>query len=311
MLQVLIPDCSEAKKNIEESASYLHNDFGQIITPIMGHPFVMVNFVDRFPKSKILLLGSSDKILKSTLLYTKRMHSLKSEDIRLLIKFASALARGMNLSLPSSEYDPLNYEEIFPDTIKKSDKEEEDEAKFKVKKTKTPRYIFIEFDLNKLVRDKVGVDLILPQFMSNVSPLSSTSDKKIYGVNFSELMYDEESGAIVRELFGYPLSKSEMKKVRNCIFPNHNDARPSMDVILMPLVWRNSAKMVNFVSREQDQALEEMYRGEITTIVEKKANNAAVINNRTVITYLCKARCYSTKCAFSSVLTNMQIKQLK
>lgn len=233
---------------------------------------------------------------------------MNSADKRILVKFASALVRGMDLSLPSSENDPLNYEEIFPDTSKKNEGEEEDEEKFEVKKTKKPDFIFIEIDLNDLVRKKVGVDFMLPTIM-NLSPSTFTSDKKLFGVKFSELMYDEESGAIVRELFGYPPPEGEMKKMRNCI--RHDDTRPSMDLILKPFFWRNSTKMMGFISAEQDQALEEMYRGETTTVVEKKADNAAVVNNRTYLTYLCKAHCYSTKCKFSSVLTNTQIKRLK
>lgn len=300
MLEVLLHDCSEAGKDIEECASNLYQDFGQIVIPIMGRPSVMVDFTSRFPRSKIRLLGSSEKILKTTLLYTKRNRPLKSADKRILVKFASALARGMNLTLPR-ENTLLNYEEMFPVIDKKS---EDDEETFEAKETKTPGFTFIEFDLNKLVQNKVGVDLLLPQIMSNVSSIPLTSDKKLHGVNISELMYDEETGAIVRTLFGLP--EDEKKITRNCI--NHNDSRPSMDVILKPLIWRKSERMMNFISSEQDQALEEMYRGGST--IEKKADNAAVVNNCIVITYLCKAHCYSTKCKFSSVLTNVQIKQL-
>ena len=311
MHEILVPDCSEARKNIEQCASYLYHDFGQIVTPIMGGPSVMVDFASRFPRSKIRLLGSSKKFLKSTLLYTNKKRPLGNQDKRMLVKFASALARGMNLPLPSSENAPLNYEEIFPG--KESKEEEDDEENFEPKETKTPEFLFIEFDLNNLVKNKVGAELILPQIMSNnVSPLIPLpSDKKLLGVNFSELLYDKESGAIVRELFGYSFLDTETKKMRkNCISPNHTDTRPSMDVIFKPLVWRNSAKIMSLISKEQDQALENMCRGETTTI-KKCADNAALIHNFTVITYLCEARCYSTRCKFSSVLTNVQIKQLK
>lgn len=316
MPEVLIQDCSEARKDVEECASFLYHDFGQIVTPIMGGPSVMVNLTSRFPGSKIRLLGSSGKILKSTLLYTKKKRPLNSSDKKILVKFASALARGMGLSLPSSENDPLNYEEILPGAFEKGVEAKEDEENFTARRTKNPEFTFIELDLGNLVRNKVGAELLLPQIMSNASsfsssPSTSTSDKKLFGVNFSELMYDEESGAIVRELFGYSLPQDEMKKAtRNCISPNHNDTRPSMVVILQPLIWRNSTKMMGLISSEEDQALEEMYRGKTSTI-EKKADNAAVVKNCMVIIYLCRARCYSTNCKFSSVLTNAQIKQLK
>nr|BDV50234.1 MAG: wsv137-like protein [Chiromantes dehaani nimavirus] len=305
MHEVLIQDCSETRKDIEECASYLCHDFGQFVIPLMGGPSATVDFAFRFSKSKIRLLGSSEKILKCTLLYIKRKRPLNKLEKRLLVKFASALARVMNLSLPSSEKTiPLNYEEIFPVTnIKKNEEEEDDEENFEVKKTKISGLTFIEFDLDNLVQNNVGIDLMLPQITKSLSSTPPTSDKKLFGMNLSELMYDEESGAIVRELFG-----DDMTKMKNCI--SHDDTKPSMNVILKPLVWRQSAKMMNLISREQDQALEEMYRGETTTI-EKKADNAAVVNNCTVITYLCKAHCYSTRCNFSSVLTNMQIKQLR
>nr|BDT63482.1 MAG: wsv137-like protein [Sesarmops intermedium nimavirus]GBG35622.1 wsv137-like protein [Sesarmops intermedium nimavirus] len=313
MHEVLIQDCSETRKDIEECASYLCHDFGQFVIPLMGGPSATVDFASRFSKSKIRLLGSSEKILKCTLLYVKKKRPLNKLEKRLLVKFASALARVMSLSLPTSSSEktiPLNYEEIFPVTnIKKNEEMEDDEEIFEAKKTKISGLTFIEFDLDNLVQNNVGVDLMLPQITKSLSSTPPTSDKKLFGVNLSELMYDEKSGTIVRELFGYPLPvKEDMKKLKNCI--SHDDTQPSMNVILKPLVWRQSAKMMNLISREQDQALEEMYRGETTTI-EKKADNAAVVNNCTVITYLCKAHCYSTRCKFSSVLTNMQIKQLR
>ena len=305
MHEVLIPDCSEARRDIEECARYLYHDFGEIVIPIMGRPSVMVDFASKFPRSKIRLLGSSEKILKSTLLYTKKRRPLNKVDKRILVKFASALARGMNLDLPSSENVSANYEELFVD----KNEAEEDEEIFEAKETKIPGFTFVEFDVDKLVQNIVGADLLQSQIFSTPISSISTPDKKLFGVSFSELMYDKESGAIVRELFGYSLPESWTRKRRNCISPNHNDTRPSMDVILKPLMWRNSTKMMDLISSEQDQALEKMYRGDTTTL-EEKADNAAVVNNCTILTYLCKAHCYSTKCKFSSVLTNVQIKQL-
>lgn len=71
MLEVLLPDGCETKKDIEKCASYLYSNFGSVVVPIMGHN-VMVEFTFRFPGSKIRLLGSSEKKFKSALLYAKK-----------------------------------------------------------------------------------------------------------------------------------------------------------------------------------------------------------------------------------------------
>ena len=95
MHKVLVQDCSAEHMDIEECASCLYHDFGQIVMPIMGGPAAMVDIGAKFHKSKIRLLGTCDKILMNVLLYTQQ--KANAEDRRLLVKLASALARGINL----------------------------------------------------------------------------------------------------------------------------------------------------------------------------------------------------------------------
>ena len=303
MFEVLIPYCSKKNENIEECATNLYSNFGLMVMPIMKP--VMADFVHTFPESKIFLLGSSEKILKTTIFNTKRKRPLSNDEEKTLVKFASALAIAMNISLPFSvKKVPLHYEEIFARIEKKNDNTKA------AQESKTPGYTFIEFDLNSLIQSH-NANAVYSQVMRDdffqPTPNSILNTKQLFGVNFSELIYDEESGVIIRNLFGSPLPRGEIRKKRNCISPDHKDSVPSMDLILKPLIWRNSPKTMRFISKEQDRALEEMCISGKSNTIEKRGDNAAMINNSTVLLYLCFAHCYSTKCNFSSYLSNSLI----
>ena len=112
--EILIRDCSAERKDMEECASNLYHDFGQLVTPILGGAAAVVDIVARFHKPKIRLIGTSDKMLKNVLFYNRRQ--LNADDKRLLVKLTNALARGMNLKLVAfspSENPPLDFDSIF------------------------------------------------------------------------------------------------------------------------------------------------------------------------------------------------------
>lgn len=329
MHQVLLPDCSEAMMKLEYCANLMVHDFIEIVIPIMGGVSSIVEMAARFPKSKIRLLGSCDGILKNVLFFytNKKKQPLSRIDKSILVKLGSAIARAMNLTLPipsSNKYPLFNFEEIFFNSPPKND----DESFFNYENIKTEEtpsggLKSISFDFNKLIEFKVGEVVNESLFVSCWEEISasSSSDQKLLGVKLRDLMYDEEAAGVVRNIFGPDMPDSDTTGRKNfqCIHPQHNDTKPSMSICIKPMFWRNSTKMSDRISQDMDKALETLYRtGSYSAsakniIIQKKADNAAICNNCNypIITYVCKAICYSTKCKFASLLTNEQIKQLK
>ena len=171
-----------------------------------------------------------------------------------------------------------------------------------------------------MVKSKIGTDLMLSKVVDECKNGGAlieveTPGKKILGVGLAELMYDKESDRIVRELFSHGSSflPSEIVKIKkNCIAPDHDDSNPSMEVSFIPMYWRKSTKVSSHLSAEEDRKLEEMYYhgvlGNSTTINNNNNNNN---NIKDIILYVCRAKCYSSNCGFSSILRNDQIKLLK
>ena len=313
-LNSLIHDCSDQQMDMEQCARCLCLDFNQLVTPAVGGQFALANLAATFKSSMVILLGTPDKKLRHVLFYSKQAINTKHHKM-MLVRFASALARGMNLSMTA--YSPLNnpprdFDSIFSGNFSVGSPADDLEAK----ETPNGGLTYIALDLNRLIQITVGTDLLLPEAMDEcqkgaVSEVETPPPSgRLSNVSIDELRYDKESGRIVRDLFcqGSTFLPCEVVKVRkNCIAPDHNDSNPSMDVSFHPLSWRKSSKVMNSLSAEDDKKLEQMYYSG----VPGNYDNSFTVNNRFVILYMCRAKCYSTKCRYLSVLNNDQIKLLR
>nr|BDT62701.1 MAG: wsv137-like protein [Metapenaeus ensis nimavirus]GBG35451.1 wsv137-like protein [Metapenaeus ensis nimavirus] len=325
MHEILLSNCSGVNVDIMECALACTDDFAQIVTRVVGGVREMTELSSALPGAKIRMVGSGKKLI-AILMYHSERRPLDSVTKKRLLCLVNGLSRAAGITLPTSKATSapvskiINYDEEFSkisgSAIKMGSMNDPLELR-----TFGRGWSYVELDLDRLVRTKIGTELILPRLFSEQTSSEqqqkdhyclSSQAVKVNGIDIAMLLYDDEAGATLRNVF---LSKPEetVKKLVRCIAEDHNDSNPSMELTLVPYYWRTSKKIS--VNLETDKALMEIYLTGISpsVTVTKIADNAAVnvVDNLTLLLYVCSAKCYSTKCGLTTTLTNDEIKLLR
>ena len=306
-VEILVPTCV-SELDVEESAYLLDADFDELLVPLLGSAESILNNALIFDKRDTLrLIGDSSGKIDSVLLLLYNAKTAYNRNW--LIKFASALARTMNV-----QPGPRTITPEWMSSVKGIPQPRD----FRSVKTHgdIPYYdINLKDFIGSKISDKFITMLadtaehveerIQPSSSSYPSSSSLSSPK---GTSLSDLKYDDESIAITRTLFGFhagmPASSSaSIKTSRRCMNPEHADTNPSMEIFFRPLYWRNSSVVMEGITKEQDEYLEKKYM--------EGRHQHCVVGSRDIILFCVGAKCYSTRCSLKfKNLSNEEIKRL-